>query len=1101
MKKLKPFGGEYCSSLKKILLIMRFATILMILGILQVNAADAYSQKTRLSVNLSDAQLVTVLDKIEQESEFYFLYNEKLLDIDRKVNINEDNQLISVILDDLFAGTDIKYSIIDRKIILAPEYLTSEEAAQQRVITGTVTDNNGNPLPGVNVIVTGLTQGTITDASGKYTLDIPQGAKSLTFSFIGMESQVISIGTSNLINVTMAETAVGLEEVVVIGYGTVKKSDLTGAVASIKPVELSAFPTTNVVQALSGRAAGVQIKQNTGAPGAAISVRIRGTNSIKGSNEPLYVVDGFPVSGSSLNFINNSEIESIEILKDASGTAIYGSRGANGVVLVTTKSGKSGQTRVDYETSMGVQSLRKKLGLCNATEYAKIYNEMLVNDGKSPYFSDSDIASLGNGFDWQDFVFRKALIQNHDLTVSGGNDKTQFSLSGSIFDQDGIIKNSYHKRYSFRANLNHNISKKFIVSYNTLLTKIEERYQNSGLGSRGNALISATLGAYPTCTPYNEDGSYTVLGSKYPWGTELKNPINWLNEIKSLGRDNRVLSNVSLTYKPISKVAIRILGGIENSDYRSDYYQTLKFISSTGSASVSSSQSTSLLNENTISYNDTFGKHSLSAVGGFTFQNFRYTSLGASGSGFLSDNTETYNLGSAASPGVPSSSYSLSVLLSFIGRINYNYDNKYLATITFRSDGSSKYSQGKKWGYFPSAALAWRIKNEDFLKDVQFLSDLKMRASWGITGSQAISAYATLNQLYAGKTIFGDALYTTFAPGTQLPGDLRWESTKQTDIGVDAGFFNNRIRLTADYYIKNTIDLLNSVTLPSSLGYTSTIKNIGSIRNSGIEFEIGANVFSLGDFSWNVDGNIAFNKTKVLKLYGGKDIYGGSFNLSILDDYFNLLREGQQFAVFYGYKELGYNDKGIIQYVDQNNDGIINASDKVIIGNPNPKFIYGLNSDMTFKNFNLTIFIQGTQGNQICNLSSPTITLDYGFGLNTLKAAYDDHWTAEHTNAKYPKITSQQNVKVSDRFIENGSYLRVRNIQLTYTLPGETLKLNFLRNAQIYLSGQNILTLTKYSWWDPEVNSAGGSSSITQGIDFNTYPTAKSVSLGIRLGF
>jgi TonB-linked SusC/RagA family outer membrane protein len=1101
MKKLKSFGEEYCRSLKKTILIMRYAIILMILGILQVNATDAYSQKTRLSVNLSDVELVTVLDKIEQESEFFFLYNEKLLDIDRKVNINEDNQSISVILDELFAGTDIKYSIIDRKIILAPDYLTTEVNIQQRKISGVVRDNSGNPMPGVNVVVTGLTQGTITDNDGKYIIDITQGAQSLTFSFIGMESQVVAIGVSNQIDVTLKESAIGLEEVVVIGYGTVKKSDLTGAVASIKPVELSAFPTTNVVQALSGRAAGVQIKQNTGAPGASISVRIRGTNSIKGSNEPLYVVDGFPVSGSSLNFINNSEIESIEILKDASGTAIYGSRGANGVVMVTTKSGKAGQTRVDYESSFGIQTLRHKLELTNATEYAQIYNEMLVNDGKAPYFSDSEIATLGEGFDWQDFVFRKALIQNHDITVSGGNEKTQFSISGSIFDQDGIIKNSFHKRYSFRANLNHNISKKFSVSYSTLLTKIEERYQNSGIGSRGNALISATLGAYPTCTPYNEDGSYTVLGSKYPWGTELKNPINWLNEIKSMGRDNRVLTNAAITYKPIPKVAIRIMGGIENSDYRSDYYQTLKFISSTGSASVSTSQSTSLLNENTVSYNDTFGKHSISAVAGFTFQNFNYTYLGASGSGFLSDNTETYNLGSAGSPGVPGSSYSKSVLLSVIGRVNYNYDNKYLATVTFRSDGSSKYSEGNKWGYFPSAALAWRIKNEDFLKDVEFLSDLKLRGSWGITGSQAISAYATLNQLYSGKTIFGDALYTTFAPGTQLPGDLKWESTKQTDIGFDAGFFNSRLRLTADYYIKNTVDLLNSVTLPSSLGYTSTIKNIGSIRNSGVEFEIGANIFSGNDFSWSIDGNIAFNKTKVTKLYGGKDIYGGSYNLSILDDYFNLLREGEEFAVFYGYTESGYNDQGIIQYVDQNNDGIINASDKTIIGNPNPDFIYGLNSTITYKNFDLTIFLQGTQGNQICNLSSPSITLDYGFGLNTLKEAYDDHWTVNNTDAKYPKITSQQNVKVSDRFVEDGSYLRLRNIQLTYTLPSEKLKINFLRNAQIYVSAQNILTLTNYSWWDPEVNSAGGSSSITQGIDFNTYPTAKSVTMGIRLGF
>jgi TonB-linked SusC/RagA family outer membrane protein len=1002
-----------------------------------------------------------------------------------------------------------------KKILLIPSFIFAflilgipavqgegDSDVQQRVITGVVSDNDGNPMPGVNVVVTGLTQGTTTDTNGSYSLEIPQSAKSLTFSFIGMISQEVTIGTSNQINITMDELAVGLDEVVVIGYGTVKKSDLTGSVSSIKPIELSAFPTVNAVQALSGRVAGVQIKQNTGAPGGSISVRIRGTNSIKGSNEPLYVVDGFPVSGTSLTFINNSEIESMEILKDASATAIYGSRGANGIVLVTTKSGKAGKTRVDIESNIGFQSLSNKLELTNATEYARIYNEMLANDGLAPYFSEADINNMGEGFDWQDFVFRKALLQSHEVSVSGGNEKTQFSLSGSIFEQEGIIKNSFHNRYSFRANMNHNISQKFTISHTTLLSRIYERYQNSGAGSRGNALISATLGAYPTKTPFNEDGTYLNLGASYPWGTELKNPINWINEDRSYGVTNKVLSNVALTYKPFKDLAIRIVGGIENNDNRSDYYRTLKFIGSNGSASVSSNQSTSLLNENTITYSKSFGVHSLTAMGGFTFQDFLNTSLGGSGTGFLSDVSETYNLGSAAIPGIPSSGYSLSTLLSFIGRLNYNYNNKYLATVTFRSDGSSKYTEGNKWGYFPSAALAWRVSNESFMQDLDFISDMKLRASWGVTGSQAIGAYATLNQLFAGKTVFNDGLFTTFSPGVQLPGDLKWETTKQLDFGLDVSFLDSRIMFTADYYIKTTEDLLNSVSLPISLGYTSTIKNIGSISNKGLEFEISANIITRGDFTWTLDGNIAFNKTEVLKLYEGEDIFGGSYNLSILDDFFNILREGEEFSAFYGYTEDGYDDKGLIKYVDRNNDGTISALDKSIIGNPNPDFIYGMNTKLTYKNFDLTIFFQGVYGNDIVNLSSPSITLDYGFGLNTLKEAYYDHWTPENPNAKYPKITSKQNVKASDRFVEDGSFLRLRNIQLAFNLPTEKLGINdVIRSAQIYVSGQNLLTFTKYSWWDPEVNSSGGSSSINQGIDFNTYPPSKSVNFGIRLGF
>lgn len=979
---------------------------------------------------------------------------------------------------------------------------TVDSDYQQRVITGVVTDTDGNPLPGVNIVVTGMTQGTISDTDGRFRLEVPQNARSLTFSFIGMESKEISLGTSNQVNVTMAESAVGLDEVVVIGYGTVKKSDLTGSVSSIKPAELSAFPTVNAVQALSGRVAGVQIKQNTGAPGAPISVRIRGTNSIKGSNEPLYVVDGFPVSGTSLTFINNSEVESIEILKDASATAIYGSRGANGVVLVTTKSGKAGRTKVEIESTVGNQVLSNKLELTNATEYARIYNEMLANDGLPPHFSESEINAMGEGFDWQDFVFRKALMQSHDVTVTGGNDKTQFSLSGAIFEQEGIIKNSYHNRYSFRANLNHNISKKFSISYTTLLTRINERYQNSGVGSRGNSLISAALGAYPTKTPFNEDGTYLNIGASYPWGTELKNPINWINEDQSFGKTNKVLANAAFTYRPVEGLAIKIMGGIENNDSRSDYYRTLKFIGSNGSASVSTGQSTSFLNENTITYNKSFGVHSVTALGGFTYQDFRYTSLGGSGTGFLSDATETFNLGSASIPGIPSSGYSLSTLLSFIGRLNYNYDNKYLLTVTFRSDGSSKYTPGNKWGYFPSAALAWRISNENFMDNLDFISDLKLRSSWGVTGSQAIGAYATLNQLYSSKTVFNDAQFTTFSPGTQLPGDLKWESTKQLDFGVDAGIFDNRFTFTADYYIKTTDDLLNSVSLPLSLGYTSTIKNIGSIENRGLEFEVGANVFPQGNLSWTIDANIAFNKTKVLKLYEGEDIYGGSYNLSILDDFFNILREGEEFAVFYGYTEDGYDDKGLIKYIDRNSDGTISAADKSIIGNPNPDFIYGLNSILSYRNFDLTIFFQGVYGNDIINLSSPTITLDYGFGLNTLKEAYDDHWTPNNPYARYPKITSKQNVKASDRFVEDGSFLRLRNIQLAYNIPTEKLGINnVLKSAQVYVSAQNYLTITNYSWWDPEVNSSGGASSINQGIDFNTYPPSKSLNFGVRLGF
>ena len=893
-----------------------------------------------------------------------------------------------------------------------------------------------------------------------------------------------------------------LNEVVVVGYGTVRKSDLTGSLASVKAKEINVFPASNVLQALSGRAPGVQVTQNTGAPGGAVSVRIRGTNSVQGGNEPLYVIDGFPTSGSNPTVLNNSDVESIEILKDASATAIYGSRGANGVVLITTKSGKAGKMQVDYEGSYSTQSLRKKLDLMNAKEYAQFYNEQAVNDKVAPYFTQAQIDGFGEGFDWQNLVFQKAPMQTHNLTMSGGNDKTRFSLGGSVFSQDGIIKGSNYKRYSLRANVNTDISKLFSVQYGATLTNVNTSQQNSRAGNRGNSLISAAISSPPTLTPYNDDGTYRVLATAYPFiSNVLINPLNFINEQSNDVNSNMVLANVALTFKPFDGLAIKIAGGIENSDDRTDGYTTTNFINSQGTARVFTSQFRSLLSENTVSYTKTLGgKHNISAVAGFTYQDFVGTSLGGSGVGFLSNITETANLEGANTPGIPNSGFSKSALLSYLGRVNYGYNSKYLATVSFRADGSSKYSEGGKWGYFPSAALAWRVSEEDFLKSNSLLSDLKVRGSWGLTGSQAINAYATLNNLNGGKTVFDDALYNTFAPGTRLPGNLKWETTEQADIGIDAAFLNNRYRLTLDYYVKNTRDLLNTVQLPIGFGFTSTIQNVGQIQNKGIEIAVDARIIDKA-FKWDLGGNISFNRNKVVKLYNGSDILGGNLaGVTLITDAANLLREGQPMSAFYGYLKDGYTDLGREKYKDLTGDGIINQFDKSIIGNPNPNFIYGLNSAMSYKGLELTLFIQGTQGNDLLNVSSIGNTLDYGFGLNMPREVFLNRWSPTNTNAKYPVISRANSYNYSDRLIEDGSYLRLRNIQLAYSLPLQQWGVRWMRSAQVYASGQNLLTITKYSWWDPETNSQGGPNSIGQGIDHYSYPTSKAVTFGLRLG-
>lgn len=971
---------------------------------------------------------------------------------------------------------------------------------QVKSISGKVVGTDNKPITGVSVVRPGTGIGTVTDENGRYAISNVAPGDTLLYSYIGMASHAIIVGAHAIYNVVLLPEASQLGEVVAIGYGSVKKSDLTGSVASIKGSQVNAFPTTNVLQAISGRAAGVQVIQNTGAPGAAVSVRIRGANSIQGSNEPLYVIDGFPITGSNPTILNNGDIESIEILKDASATSIYGSRGANGVVLITTKRGKAGRTVVDYESTFGFQQLRKHLDMMNATEFAKFYNEVAAAAGTDERFPAADINSFGEGFDWQNFVFHKALMQNHNLTVNGGNDKTQISTSVSVFTQDGIIKNSGYDRYSLRANVHHKLSDKIRMVLSTSLSRINNTNQSSSGGGRGNSLISGALYSFPTVTPYKDDGSIRNLGTIYPWTTEINNPAYFIDESRNKSVSNKVLSNLSLEWKIIPDLTLRLAGGIEYTAAKSDYYQTTKFVNSNSSASVSRSDETSLLNENTLNYSKSFNKHKLSATAGFTYQDFLYTGLSATGTGFLSDAFETYNIGAAAAPGIPQTSYTKSALLSALGRINYDFDDLILATLNFRSDGSSKYSTGNKWGYFPSGALAVKLSNFDFLKNSDVVRDLKLRVGWGVTGSQAIAAYATLNNLASGKTVLGDALYTTFGPGTILASSLKWETTEQTNIGLDGGFFNNRLGFSIDYYKKVTRDLLNAVPLSSSTGYARTIRNVGSLQNSGVELNVNGS-FSTGLVRWDVNGNISFNRSKVLKLANGDDILGATYNVTLLNDAITLLREGQPFGVFYGYREKSYNENGLIQYEDISGDGTINQLDKVVIGNPNPDFIYGLNAQLTYKNFGLTVFLQGVNGNDIFNLSSVNNTLDVGFGGNMPREVYTNHWSAAKQDAKYPLPSTKNVVRVSDRFIEDGSYLRLRNIQLSYNLPLTQWGIQSVRNLQIFIGGQNLLTFTKYSWWDPEVNSSGGSNSINQGIDYHTYPNYKSVMFGVRAQF
>lgn len=1070
----------------------------------KTSAQKAVSVKeVDIAIELKNANVKDLFKEVEKLTDFNIHYDQVELGDKLKKNISlaSGSMKVSDLLIEISRQVDVKFKQVNQDVSvvnLSKDQNTDFEALSVQLmadidISGKVTDEKGEGLPGASIVQTGTTNGATTDLDGNYKLSLPEEA-SITISFVGYVTQEFEVGTETVIDVQMMPDAEQLEEIIVVGYGTVKKSDLTGSVGQVKSKEVNAFPASNLMQGMAGRVAGVQVIQSTGAPGAGVSVRIRGTNSVQGGNEPLYVVDGFPYSGNPTN-INNSDIESIEVLKDASATAIYGSRGANGVVLITTKQGKSGSTKVDIETSYSSQTLRKKLELMNGEEYAAVANIQAENDGVPLYFTQQEIDAFGEGTDWQDLVFQKAPIKSTSVNISGGNAMTQYSIGGSVFGQEGIIKGSDFNRYSLRTNINHKISKKFSLRFSNTLSYLSRKRRDSGGGGRGTSLIGGALAAAPISNPYNADGSYTVLGNEYPFvPVDLRNPLLFINEQDSEVKTNVVLTNLSFIYKITPELSIKLAGGIENSDDRSDTYTTRNFINSNGSANVSTGQFRSLLSENTINYDKTFGeKHRISAVAGFTYQDFISTSLQASGTGFLSDVFETHNLRASAIPGIPSTGYSKAVLSSYLGRVNYSYNDKYLMTISFRNDGSSRYSEGNKWGAFPSVALAWRIGDEDFIKEVDFISDLKIRTSWGQTGSQAISPYTTLNLLNAGLTVINDQLVNTFAPGSRLPGDLQWETTEQFDFGFDLGLLDNRIFVTADYYVKNTSDLLNTVVLPSSLGFTSTIQNVGSVQNKGFELGVTAKVLT-GEFNWDLSSNISINRNKITKLYNGEDIFTSRVSILAINDPVQILKEGSPIGQFWGFVEDGYDDEGFINVVDQNEDGFINAEDKTFIGDANPDFIYGLNSSMSYKNFNLTLFIQGSQGNDIFNASLIIPTNDFGQGINAPRDLFSDHWTPQNTNAKYPLISRSTDAYASDRWIEDGSYMRLRNIELAYNIPIEN---NWLRSAQVYFSGQNLLTLTNYSWWDPEVNSRGAGQ---PGIDHLTYPIPKTVTVGVRVG-
>lgn len=1105
-----------CNGIKplfyQILRKMKLTLLLLFLTVFTVIAADTYSQSAKLNLKVENIRAVDLLGRIEDQSQFRFFFNEEI-DLDYIVSLRASDETIVNVLDKLFRDKGIQYEIIGRQVILTKSAnANSVSVQQQKSISGKVTDSSGNSLPGVAVVVKGTTSGIITGANGNYALSSVPSDATLVFSFVGMKTTEVPVANKNVINVTLEEETIGLDEVVAIGYGSMKKSDLTGSVASVSSKDLTAYPSVNAVQALQGRTAGLQIQATNGEPGASYTVRIRGASSINAGSDPIYVVDGFV--GSALP--PAEDIESVEILKDASATAIYGSRGANGVIIVTTKRGKSGETRIDLNTSYSVQKEIKRLDLMNREEFMDYIDEY----APGAVYGDADT-------DWQDVVLQTGKIQNYQLSVSGGSDKVKYYLSGIYYDQEGVIITSEFNRMSFQSNIDVQPVDKFKFGANIFMyrdSKSGIRTQETS-GAANAGVMSLAYNYNPTYGIFNADGTYAKPNpnSDSPYAVAMERTDERTSD--------RMQSNLYAELELLDGLTFRsTLGANANNSRQGEYTPTTLAAGEgvLGDASMSTAKSTMLLNENYLSYNKELSDdHRLSVLGGYSYQKVHDESLGASGQSFISDALLYWNLSSAAVRGAASSGVVDSELASWYGRLNYSLMDKYLFTFTSRYDGSSSFSKNHKWAYFPSGAFAWNVKNEPFLADLGWMSQLKIRASYGKTGNQAIAPYQTLARMSFSPAVIGGTAQNGVRPTTVANNELTWETTGQTDIGIDMGFFDSRISITSDYYIKKTEDLLFSVPLPQYSGYGTQLKNIGAVENKGFEFSLSSKNL-IREFKWETNFNISFNQNKILSLPDGQDILYESFPNHIVGvGSTQVLRVGQPVGSFYGFVYDGVYQEGDTfipgsgfeqvaggeKFKDINGrdadgkltgepDGQLNNDDREIIGNPHPDFFWGLTNSFSWKGLDLNVFIQGTQGNDI--YSYTLMELGNGKGHNGIRSRVLNRWTPTNTNTNVAKVSTQRVSRSSSQWIYNGSYIRLKNISLGYTVPKSLLSGAGIRSLRLYVSAQNLLTISDYPGVDPEVayRSGGAEARNTNvGLDYGSYPNAKSVTFGLNLGF
>ena len=1014
----------------------------------------------------------------------------------------------------------------------------------QTTIKGSVKSESGQVLPGVSILVPGTFNGKTTDANGNYSISVDKNAKSLTFSMVGMNTIKEQIGNKSEINVTMISDIKELNEVVVVGYGSQKKSDNTGSISSLKSEDLKLLPTLRVDQALQGRAAGVMVLNTDGAPGGNTSIRIRGMNSILGGNDALIVIDG--LQGANINSINPNDVESMEVLKDASATAIYGSRGANGVILITTKGNKKSKPSISYSSTFGTQRLAKKLDLLNAYDYATLVNENRARNNvgtvPTPIFNNEQLEGFKSnpGTDWQDEIYRAAPIQSHQLSLTGGTENATYFFSGGYLNQNGILINSGFKRYNFRGNLNSKINNWVKGGFNFAVSNSSGAVNPFG-GQSYTLLIADPVILAPQWTPTTPvrdvNGNYSLAPINHG-PTATWNPVASALETKTNNYqiDNNI--NAYVEIEPLMGLKLRITGSgniVTNNNRTYWNSKTLQGIPNNGLSGkgyIDQSRFEQYQNSNILSYDKEIEKHHLTLTGVYEQNYQKNTYINTLAEQFAFDANGLNDLSGAKIIRVSSPNAYERSLSSFLGRINYVFDNKYLFTASLRRDGSSVFGANNKWGNFPSVAFGWRISEEAFLKNSKTVSNLKLRTSWGKTGNQGISPYQSLasitsnpgglNYPYAGTDNTTQIGYAITAAGNP---NLRWETTTQTNLGVDIGLFNNRLTTTIDVYKKNTTDLLMARSLPGYTGLYSILDNIGQVENKGLEISIGGDPLT-GNLKWNTSINATWMKNTVLDI--GQDFElqfnssGGGYGTGNMA----YLRKGEAFGSWYGFQYLGTwkeNEReaakqygklpGDEKLLDANNDGNVNIDDRVLIGNALPKVIYGWSNNLSYKGFSLSFLIQGVYGNNIFN--TPRIRRE-GPGAGTSKDLLNKY-SATNQNSDIPAFTKSSDYLAivgfpnkyninnlysgsTSRWVEDGSYLRLKNITFGYNLTNLIGSKLGVKNARVFVSGTNVFTISTYKGYDPEVSSFTNNDAST-GIDFGNYPTAKTYTVGLEVTF